>query len=116
MIKPKLLKSKKGMTLVEVVVSLAILSILAVFIMAVFGSSFQTVVTNANLKKGQKDAAAGIENKLAGFDPDGNLSVTNEQSGNFSIDFGGVTIDASGNFIIGKNKDQDSTYYFFIPD
>jgi prepilin-type N-terminal cleavage/methylation domain-containing protein len=110
------IKSKKGMTLVEVVVSLALLSILAILIMSVFASSFQVVFSNADMKKKGKDAAAGIENKLAGFDPDGDISIIRQQRGTFSIDFGGVVIESSGNYVTGNDKEFNAEYHFFIPD
>lgn len=110
------LKSRKGLTLVEVVVSLAILSILAVFILSVFASSLNIIAGNANLKKGNHNAAAGIENKFAGFDADANLSVINQQSGSIQIEFGGVSIEAAGKFITGNDIKNDSEYYAFIPD
>ncbi|MDD2362416.1 MAG: prepilin-type N-terminal cleavage/methylation domain-containing protein [Oscillospiraceae bacterium] len=109
-------KSKKGLTLVEVVVSLAILSILAVFILSIYASSFNTILGNANLKNSNQNAAAGIENKFAGFDPDSDIATVEQQTGNLEIDFGGQTIDAEGSIIEGTDKNNDSKYYSFIPD
>ncbi|MDD3832565.1 MAG: type II secretion system protein [Oscillospiraceae bacterium] len=110
------IKSKKGLTLVEVVVSLAILSILAVFILSIFASTFNSILGNSNLKNSNQNAAAGIENKFAGFDPDSDIAIADEQAGSIEIDFGGQIVEAQGNIIEGTDKDNDSKYYSFIPD
>jgi prepilin-type N-terminal cleavage/methylation domain-containing protein len=114
--KCRLLKSKKGMTLVEVVVSMAILSILAVFIMSVFAATLGSVMSNSELKKSGKLAAAGIENKLAGFEPDQDISVIEQENGFIEVDFGSIIVNSEGYYIIGKDKNQNSKYYFFIPE
>lgn len=103
------------MTLVEVVVSLAIVSILAIFILTVFSASVSVIGSNATLKKQNENAAAGIENAAAGFSPDDDISVVERQTSSLEVDFGGVTITVDGQLIVGNDKKGDSKYYYFAP-
>ena len=103
------------MTLVEVIVSLAILTMLSVFIISVLITCLNIIKSNAELKKDSRDAAAGIENTIAGFGPDSDISVTNETDGTFSITFNGVTIDVSGSYVDGSDTDGNTKYHCFIP-
>lgn len=112
----RLFRRKKGMTLIEAVVSVAILSVISIFIISVLTVASNMVSMNAYLKKSDKNAAAGIENVLAGFSADSNISVTNRKNGTFTVDFDGVTISPDGHYITGRDKDYNSEFIYFDPN
>lgn len=104
---------KKGFTLVEVIVSIAILALLAVLIVSVYASSLSIIGNNSSAHRKSKSAAAGIENTLAGFAPDSGISIVNNQEGTFSISFSGLTISADGQYLIGTDNSGEKKYYYF---
>ena len=109
------LKSRKGLTLVEVVVSLAILSLLAILLTSVFTSAVTIVGKQAVQKQANKEAAGGIENVAAGYDANADVTVQ-QSSGNFSVQFGGVTIEQQGAYYEGTATDQEGSYTYFEPN
>ena len=104
------------MTLIEVVVSLTILSMIFVFVATVFVSSVSIINKSAIAKRNNENAAAGIENKMAGFDPDGTISVASQSSGSLQIVFNGVTITANGTFVRSRSVSGDTAFSYFIPN
>lgn len=103
------------MTLVEVVVSLAILSLLAILLTSVFTSAVTIVGSQAVQKQANKEAAGGIENVAAGYDANADVTIQ-QSSGNFSVQFGGVTIVQQGTYYEGTATDQEGSYTYFEPN
>ncbi|MDD5604123.1 MAG: type II secretion system protein [Eubacteriales bacterium] len=109
------LKSKAGMTLVEVILSLAILSMIAVLISSVMGLSFKVSKDSYILGESGSKAAAGIESRIAGFEHDPGISVVDAQEGIFTISFSGQEAAIAGNFIRGSDNDGNAVLRYFEP-
>jgi prepilin-type N-terminal cleavage/methylation domain-containing protein len=112
----KIIKSKNGMTLVEVVASVAILALLAVFVVSIFATSITIVGRNAQVKKSNTKAAAGIENTVAGFTVSEETVSVIETSSNFEIVFGGNTINKEGTYYKSSDEKGEGNYYYFVPN
>lgn len=108
------LKNKKGMTLVEVVVSSALFSIIVLFMVIVYSTAFTIILNSAQLKQADKNAAAGISNELAGLLPDSSISTTTHNSSTLTISFSGSTINASGYLVEGTDLKSKSKLYYFM--
>jgi len=112
----KSIKNKKGMTLVEIIVSVAILSIIAVFIITVFASSNNIIGNNAILKRNGENAAAGIENKMAGLGADTDISIVGQQDASVTVTFGTNSVVTSGKIVASSDKNSTEKYYYFVPN
>ncbi len=78
---------RRGMTLVEIIIAMAILSIVVVLIMPVMGNAFNMIALNGDRQENEKGLVGNIENALAGED------VT-ESLVDVSVDLpGGVSVD-----------------------
>lgn len=109
------------MTLVEVVVSVALLSIVLLFLSGVFLTSFDLLGMAGRSAKNGNRAAAGIEMKTAGGGAADN--PVQESAGAFTITFhapdSDVTAQVNGSYILdsaseGKNGRVD--YKSFLPE
>ena len=58
-------KSKKGMTLIEIIISIAILGILAVSFLTLFGIGFSGIAGAGNRSRAQYDVQTKIEEELS---------------------------------------------------
>lgn len=116
MINVKKLNLKKGASMVEIIVSLAIFSLIFVFFLAIFSSYLQTVSNNSRLSRQDEDAASGIENSLAKGSQESSNAVVNSLQGEFVISFGAASINQSGEFVISRDTDAKSEFYYFEPD
>ena len=112
----RLLKQKKGMTLIEAIVSTALLTLVVTLLVSVFTSSINIIRINAEMKRASRDAAAGIENQMAGIGPDNGVSITQQQAGTFVIQFNGVTVSTGGNLVESTDTDGDVKFYYFVPN
>jgi|GEM_PF-3163657 len=112
----KQMNSKKGMTLVEIVASLAILSLVMILLISVYGASINLIRSSGTQKNSNKNAASGIENAIGGFDPDAGISIVNRQSGVFTVRFSGATIDSPGNYVAGSDASGGSKLHYFNPN
>ena len=104
------------MTLVEVIGSIVIISLLAVFLITVFSSAVTIVYGQSKIKKDNADAASGLENTLAGYDiseDDVEIDLTENQ---IQIDFGTTVVVKNGTYYKSKNADSNYTYYYFVSD
>ena len=112
--KVKKINSKKGLTLVETVLSVALLAVIAIFFVSVFAYCAGSLKIMAKLKQGSNKAAGGIEVQQNAAtlvtSPDYTVSTS---SGNFSINFGGNVISSNGSYIESKN--DDAKYNGFAP-
>lgn len=113
--KPNLLKGKAGMTLVEVVAGLAILSLLFLFIVTVFPTAIGIVGRQAQLKRSGKDAADGLENRLAGQHPESGPAL-DDTPGQLEIDFSAGELRSDGVFVRSRGADGNAVYYYFEAD
>ncbi|MGI6279344.1 MAG: type II secretion system protein [Acutalibacteraceae bacterium] len=109
----KFLKSKEGMTLVEVVTGLAVFSLIAVFITIIITAALNNIKENSDLKKDIKNAAADIEYSLSDSKNDEDLTVEESE---FSVDFGNVTVTTKGKLISSKQDEKEVEFKYFIPD
>lgn len=109
-------KRKKGMTLIETIVSTALLSITVILIVAVFSSSFTIIYNSAKLKEASRNAAAGIENQLAGYGADTEVSITSQQAASMNIQFNGVTVHASGTLVESTDSGAETKFRYFVPN
>jgi hypothetical protein len=110
------------MTLVEIVVSIALLSMVSLLIITVFVTSNRIIGNNAIMKRNGENAAAGIENKMA--DPistpapfsSGDISIVSQQAQNFVVSFNGADITTGGKLVSSNDINNENTYYYFIAD
>ncbi len=108
--------NKRGFTLVETVVSLAILSLLALLLASVIGVSTDMIGKNAEIQKSSYEASAGIENRMSGFTQDIGITLVITEAGSFTINFGGLTVEAVGSHIYCSDQDGDVKLHYFIPE
>lgn len=112
----RFLKGNQGMTLTEVVVSIALLGILTLFILMVFVTSLNIIRHNAQIKVSARDAAGGIEHHIAGESGDSSAAVVSGDSSGFAIQFGGQVFHTYGEFVEGKDTRDGVTYHYFEPE
>lgn len=107
-----MLKKNKGFTLVELIVSIALLSIILILFVELFIFSVNILSRSSKQKASSMNASSKIETDTAAS-ASGNTVQT---SGNFTITFGGIDVSASGSFL--RNNDSSSQVYYksFIPD
>lgn len=99
----------------EIVVSLALLSIVMVMITTVFLTALRIISTHAKLKEYNAYAAGAVENNMAGEAADAEASVS-QTSGNFTVNFTYNSIDVTGDYIEGTDTDENTSYYYFAPN
>ena len=104
------------MTLVEVIVSVALLGLITVFLLGVLGVSLSVISRNAASRQDIRNAAAGIENTMAGETPSSDIAVVSEIQSDFSIVFGGITVSDEGKYIKSENADGGAALYYYAPD
>jgi hypothetical protein len=105
----------KGLTLIEVITSVALLALTMLFFTTFFLSAITYINDNKTLSTNYANADAGIENKMAGIAPDANSIVT-QTSGNFTITFTGVTVNVAGNYVRGTDSAIKTAMYYFNPN
>jgi len=115
--KPRVsLRGKRGLSIIEIIVSIAVLALLTLLVISVFSAAVSIIGRQTALQRDDNDAAAGVENYLAGFEPDSGISVVTEQPGSLSVDFGGTVVTEDGVLVKGTDDDNKSVYYYFSPD
>jgi len=102
----------KGFTLVELIVSIALLSIILILFVNLFTFSVTLLSKSSKQKASSMNASSKIETDTAAS-ANGNTVQT---PGNFTITFGGTDVSAPGSFL--SNNDSGSQVYYksFIPD
>ncbi len=111
-----LLKSKRGMTLVEVVAGIAILSLLFLFIVTVFPTAISIVGDQARLKRSGKNAADGLESHFAGQEPEPGRAVVQQTPGQLEVDFPAGPVQPDGVFVKSRGADGGEVFYYFEAD
>jgi len=107
------INSRSGMTLVEIIVSMALLSIVLILAANMFLTGMSILA--ASTKKSQKSlqAAGGIENKAGGAAI--GSAVISSSTGNFTLVFGSSSYTVSGSYVTGTDSDGDVKYKSFQP-
>lgn len=111
----RVLKSKKGMTLVEVIVSTALFSLIGIFVMTVFSGGFSVVNNEGKTKQDDLKAIAGLEQQRASETVNSSIASINEENGKFYVNFGGNQVEVNGTYIKAEDKDKNSQYNYFTP-
>lgn len=109
--KPRLIRSKKGAGLIEVVVGAALLALIAVFIVTVFASSVNFVYRNAASKQKDKQSSSGLENAMGGYEADG--AAVERKDGALTVDFGGVLVEIDGQILESTDPEGEFPYYYY---
>jgi prepilin-type N-terminal cleavage/methylation domain-containing protein len=111
----KINKSKKGFTLIELIISIAILSIISIFIFDSFLFSTKLLSKSAGKKIKSMDASSGIElgiDNTLSTNPD---TTINRTAGSFTLNFGNSNISVNGSYIKGSNSTGEVVYKSFVP-
>ncbi|MDR3551662.1 MAG: prepilin-type N-terminal cleavage/methylation domain-containing protein [Clostridia bacterium] len=112
---------KGGMTLIEVVVSMALLSIVMVFICSTCLFIIQMFARSASQGKNSMDAAGGVDLKTANpavTTYDNGKATMGNNDGTFVITFGAQPpVTVNGSYVSGTdtNNNQTVTYKSFVP-
>lgn len=123
--KTKYLKKNSGMTLVELIVSVFLLSLVGLMLITVFSLSTKVVGDNAMSKKKSENAAAGIETKVAfpGASPAptsvADIYKISSTPSNLTVEFNGtieVDVNMPGIMVASTDANDENKYYYFIPD
>ncbi|HEX2937765.1 MAG TPA: prepilin-type N-terminal cleavage/methylation domain-containing protein [Ruminiclostridium sp.] len=97
----------KGLTLIEVIVSVALLAIVSLMLITITETAVVAVKATRTKTNNAMSAAAQVETKHA-------ASSTGGTSSSLTINFGGNNYDVSGSYVSGQ--DGDVTYKEFVPD
>lgn len=97
----------KGLTLIEVIVSVALLAIVSIMLFTIMATALAAVKSTRTRTNHTAAAAAQIEKKHAE-----NSSALSDSS--LTISFSGKQYEVSGSYISGC--DGGITYYEFVPD
>lgn len=114
----KALQNNKGLTLIEVLVSIVILGIIAVAFLPIFTNSFVYIMSAGKRSKADFEAQRAMENRLAGSGKTFDNVETTESGTELSISFGSDTINVPGKTVNVTYNDgkQNVTLTTFIPD
>lgn len=102
----------RGMTLVEVVVSVALLAILSLMVVTALAASLTAVNTTRRRNNDAMAAVSAVETRRAAGSSDSGGTVT-IQNGTMTVTFGGIACEVSGSYICAKSGDV--TYKEFVP-
>lgn len=113
------LRGSGGMTLVEVVVSVALLGVVLLLLTTTVMTTYNLLMSSGRQQKVGDRAAAGIEMKTAGNGAPSGASVA-QSDGSFSITFNnGADVTASGTYLQGTTSGTASgdavNYFSFQP-
>lgn len=104
------------MTLIEIIISIAILSFIVVVAASLFGTSNAIIRNNAKDKTGINHAISGVENVMGNYTPNSTTSTVTQQNGDFSVNFQGTDVKVSGSFINGTDENNENELRFFKPN
>jgi prepilin-type N-terminal cleavage/methylation domain-containing protein len=107
---------QKGFTLVEIIVSIALLSIVLLVLSTTFMTSFNIMNMASNNTKDSNNVAAGIELATASAASYAAGVTVNPSSGTFPITFGSTNVTVSGNYLQGSTTSSSITFKSFIPN
>lgn len=106
----KIINKKKGFTLIEIIISMALLSILLIIFADLFMFSVNLLGKSSKGKIGNMNAASKIELYTTGS------SDVVPISGSFSINFGSTIVNVNGNYIPATDSGSQVNYKSFIPN
>jgi prepilin-type N-terminal cleavage/methylation domain-containing protein len=112
-------KKNKGLSLVEVIVSLAVLGLLFALFSGVFINGFESITTAGRRNTVDYHIQEFMEKRLAGYTPSiTNVSSVETGSVNMDITFGTYTVSVTGTKINTTYNDSEDnvTMTSFIPD
>ena len=109
----KIINKKKGFTLIELIVSMALLSILLIMFANLFMYSVNLLGKSSKGKIGNMNASSKIELNTAGA---GSSSDVTSTSGSLSINFGGTSVTVTGNYISANDSGSQVSYKSFVPN
>lgn len=115
----RLLAHKKGLTLIEVILSIAILGIIAIVFLTVFTTGVKGVFEAGRWSEAEYETQHAMENELADVPSNvPNVQVAEYGSTNISITFGTTTITVHGKTINTDYNDGKHKVHLtsFVPD
>jgi prepilin-type N-terminal cleavage/methylation domain-containing protein len=117
----KLLKNKQGLTLVEIIISIAILGIIAVAFLGMFTVGFKGIMSAGRNSQAGYIGQKVMENKIVGIDlTETNVSTITEPVEDFTINFVGVAdpvlVDGEIERVHFDDTHYQLDYATFIPD
>ncbi|QEK12128.1 type II secretion system protein [Crassaminicella thermophila] len=115
----KFIRNKKGVTLVEIIVSIAILGIILTSITTLFSSTFTGVFSAGKKSKAIHKAQMEMEQYIATSIQTSNIKVKNISTSNYKIVFSGnppIKISMRGKEIQYHNENNDVSLTLFVPD
>ena len=104
------LNRNSGLTLIEVIVSTALLAILSIMLVTIMAVATTAIKTTRERTSHAMAAAGQIEENKA----EGSQSPASSTTGHLTITFGGNRYDVSGSYVFGV--DGGVKYYEFVPD
>ena len=108
-------KSKKGMTLTESIISLGLLSLIAVFVVTAFLVNYRSIAIEGENKVGDKKALSGVEQAIGKVQIDNSVANVTDTNGSFIIIFGSETFSIDGSYINSSDVDGSSSFKYFKP-
>jgi prepilin-type N-terminal cleavage/methylation domain-containing protein len=116
-----LLKNKKGMTLIEIIVAIAILGIISVSFFAMFTTGFKGIINAGKYSKAEYVAQKAMENRVAGVAVAGvtNITANTVNSVALSINFGilsPITVNGKIELIEYNDGEKKINLATFVPN
>jgi prepilin-type N-terminal cleavage/methylation domain-containing protein len=117
--KINLINNNKGFTLIEMIVSIALISIIAILFATTFSTSLNIMTQATKKTVNVNQTAAGIEKQRAGLTGAANNNNTTSTASSFIINFQNqngqttATATVSGNYY--TNASSDVTFKSFVP-
>ena len=111
-----ILKKQEGFTLVEIIVSIALLSIVLLVLSTTFMTSFNIMNMASKKTKDSNNVAAGIELATASTTSSAAGVTVTSNSGAFTITFGSTNVTVSGNYLQGNTTNSGIAFKSFVPN
>lgn len=109
-------KKQKGFTLVEIIVSIALLSIVLLVLSTTFMTSFNIMNMASKKTKDSNNVAAGIELATASATATASGVTVSLNSSTFTITFGASNVTVSGNYLQGSTTSSGIAFKSFVPN
>lgn len=107
-------RSDRGFTLIELIISIALISMIVMISGEIFVYAFNILGRAARKKTDSMKAASGIE--LTTDDTASDDFPVTEHVGDFTINFGSDPVSVDGTYVEGSGPDGDVVYKSFIPN
>lgn len=99
-----------GVTLVEVVIAIAVLAVVIVAFLSLFGSAYNWIIKARNKSAAMYDAQEQVELSISEGTPNLGDSLTFEFSSDFEFDVPGAVVKKDGVY-----RDEESSVVVFVP-